>query len=163
MKIVRKERGNVWLAVGGIVINEQDEWLVVKKKYGGLKGKWSVPAGFLNEGETIATAVMREVKEETGIDTMIKGIVGVRTGVIEGIVSDNLLFFLLSPISTTISIQENELDDVKFMTRQELLISNDSSELLRKMVSKIIPTPLVPTYGLNPGDQFGYTEYVIFF
>ena len=62
---MKKDRGKVWLGVCAIVENTQGEWLVVKKSYSGLKGRWSLPAGFVQEGETINEAVVREVKEET--------------------------------------------------------------------------------------------------
>lgn len=38
-----------------------------------VKGKWSLPAGFVNEGETVDEAVKREVLEETGIVAHVKG------------------------------------------------------------------------------------------
>ena len=43
------------------------EWLVVMKRYGGLHAKWSFPAGFVSRDETIDQAILREVKEETGV------------------------------------------------------------------------------------------------
>ena len=70
----QEKRGKVWLAVSGLVKSTEGQWLVVKKRYGGLKGKWSLPAGFVDEGETADEAVIREVKEETGIDCTVKGI-----------------------------------------------------------------------------------------
>lgn len=98
------KRGKVWLAVAGLVIDENGKWLVVKKKYSGLKGMWSLPAGFVNAGEAVNDAIMREVREETGLQTSIKGIVGVRSGVIQDEVSDNMLIFLLENKETS-SIQ----------------------------------------------------------
>ena len=64
---------NVWLAVSGLVISDKGEWLVVNKRYGGLKGQWSLPAGFVKNDETVDEAVVREVLEETGIQTEIEG------------------------------------------------------------------------------------------
>ncbi|MGY4100496.1 NUDIX hydrolase [Nocardia sp. R16R-3T] len=39
--------------------------------------KYSIPGGGLEAGETIAEAVIREVKEETGIDVQVTGLIGV--------------------------------------------------------------------------------------
>ena len=86
------KRGNVWLAAAGLLIDEQGRWLVVKKKYGGLKGMWSLPAGFVDGGETLEQAAQREVKEETGLDTQTAGIIGISTGVIKDKISDNMIF-----------------------------------------------------------------------
>ncbi len=92
-----EKRGKVWLAVSGLVATKDGRWLFVKKKYSGLKGKWSLPAGFVNEGETVDEAVKREVLEETGIVAHVKGIIGVRSGVIRNEISDNMIIFLLEP------------------------------------------------------------------
>jgi 8-oxo-dGTP diphosphatase len=70
---------------------------VVKKKYSGLKGMWSLPAAFVQANETVDQAVVREIFEETGIRTEIEGVIGLRSGVINGEISDNMLMFLLKP------------------------------------------------------------------
>lgn len=46
-----------------------------EKAYSGLKGRWSLPAGFVNAGETVDEAVIREIKEETGIDCSVSGLI----------------------------------------------------------------------------------------
>ena len=88
------KRSNVWLGVAGLVINHHGEWLVVRKRYGGLKGKWSFPAGFVEQDETVDQAVVREVQEETGFETIVQGLIGFRTGVIRQEVSDNMAIFI---------------------------------------------------------------------
>ena len=55
----RKMRGNVWLGAAGLVVNGQGQWLVVRKNYGGLKGLWSIPAGFVDGDETADCASLR--------------------------------------------------------------------------------------------------------
>ena len=76
--MTKNKRGNVWLGASGIVMNSKGEWLVVKKTYGGLKGMWSLPAGFVEGDETADNAAIREVKEETGLDCILEGMVGFR-------------------------------------------------------------------------------------
>ena len=77
------KRSNVLLGVVGLALIDQGEWLVVRKRYGGLEGKWSFPAGFVEPGETVDQAVVREVQEETGIEIIVQGLIGFRTGVID--------------------------------------------------------------------------------
>ncbi|MEI4804348.1 NUDIX domain-containing protein [Bacillus sp. NPDC077411] len=156
------KRGKVWLAVSGLVITSDGRWLVVKKKYGGLKGKWSLPAGFVNEGETIDQAVQREVLEETGIATSVKGIMSVRSGVIQGEISDNMIIFLLEPKGEHIIIQERELSEGAFLFPTDIAHDEHASVLIQYLL-EAMPAPLLQMDGtLNPGEQFGYTVYNIF-
>jgi ADP-ribose pyrophosphatase YjhB (NUDIX family) len=41
------------------------------------KGSWSFPSGYVDLGETPESAAIREVKEETGFDVALDGLVGV--------------------------------------------------------------------------------------
>jgi ADP-ribose pyrophosphatase YjhB (NUDIX family) len=156
------KRGKVWVAVSGLVITADGRWLVVKKKYGGLKGKWSLPAGFVNEGETIDQAVQREVLEETGIETSVKGIMGARSGVIHGEISDNMIIFLLEPKGEDIVIQERELYEGAFVFPEDIVNDENASVLIRYLL-EAMPAPLLKMdETLNPGEQFGYTAYNVF-
>jgi 8-oxo-dGTP pyrophosphatase MutT (NUDIX family) len=159
----REKRGKVWLAVAGLVKSSGGQWLVVKKRYGGLKGQWSLPAGFVEEGETADEAVSREVMEETGIDCKVKGLLGLRTGVINGEISDNMLVFLLEPIDEgTVIHQENELYDARFIAPEILLLEKEASILLKYLIIENDSIIKVAIDNLNPGDQFGYTTYKLF-
>jgi ADP-ribose pyrophosphatase YjhB (NUDIX family) len=157
------KRENVWLGVAGVVISDDGRWLVVKKRYGGLKGNWSLPAGFVDEGETADQAVLREVKEETGVECTITGLLGLRTGVIRESISDNMLVFLLAPLpGQRVTVEESELYDAKFMTSDELKADPDTSLLLHYLLDKSIGQVVTGTLGLDPGKQFHYSAYKLF-
>ncbi|MFP7297400.1 NUDIX domain-containing protein [Neobacillus niacini] len=160
----KEKRGKVWLAVAGLVKSSSGQWLVVKKRYGGLKGKWSLPAGFVDKGETADEAVIREVKEETGIDCVVKGMLGLRTGVLSEEISDNMLVFLLEPLDEgAIQHQENELYEARFIAPEELLAEKDASILLHFLINQSESVIKKGYDGLNPGDHFHYSSYKLFF
>jgi 8-oxo-dGTP diphosphatase len=55
-----------WLGVGGIVFKDDQVLLVKRGKEPGL-GRWSIPGGVVDLGETAARALKREIQEETGL------------------------------------------------------------------------------------------------
>ncbi|XP_072091988.1 nudix hydrolase 2 isoform X2 [Arachis hypogaea] len=59
------------VAVAAIVLNQNKEVLVVQEKRGRFHGigYWKLPTGVVDAGEEVFAAAIREVKEETGVDT----------------------------------------------------------------------------------------------
>lgn len=162
--MVNSKRGNVWLAVAGLVIAPTGEWLVVKKKYGGLKGKWSIPAGFVEGNETIDEAVLREVHEETGIHCEIQGILGIRSGVIKSEISDNMIIFSLGmEKDQQILAQVSELYEARFMHPEAIKTDPDASVLLKWYMEMQENQLTTINDSINPGRNFGYTSYKLFY
>lgn len=61
---------NIKVAVDAIVFgysNSQLMVLLIRRKYGELKGQWALPGGFVKDDEGLDTAVVRELQEEAGI------------------------------------------------------------------------------------------------
>lgn len=52
-------------AAGGLVLNEKNELLLIFRR-----GKWDLPKGKLDKGETLEDCAIREVQEETGIQKL---------------------------------------------------------------------------------------------
>lgn len=64
------------VAVDGVVLSD-GRILLIRRAKEPYKGFWALPGGFLEEGETVEEGVVREVKEETGIDVEVLRMVGV--------------------------------------------------------------------------------------
>jgi 8-oxo-dGTP pyrophosphatase MutT (NUDIX family) len=60
-----KSRFTLIKAGGGLVWNEREELLLIERL-----GKWDLPKGKLDPGETMAACAQREVEEETGIQDL---------------------------------------------------------------------------------------------
>lgn len=163
--MTKENRGNVWLGAAGLVINSNREWLVVKKRYGGLQGKWSLPAGFVSKGETIDEAALREVLEETGVDCHILGMIGFRSGVIKGKISDNMGVFLMEPKEgeQVLKAQVSELYEAAWMAPEDLAKTGAASVMLHEMAEYILDDGFQTIEGVDPGEVFGYSAYKLFF
>ncbi len=66
------------VGVTGVVVRHS-EVLYVQRNYEPSKGTWTLPGGFAEHTETLDEAVKRELREETGIEVLVKGVIGVRT------------------------------------------------------------------------------------
>ena len=55
------------LCVDCIIVNEENQYLLIKRKNEPLKGEWWVPGGRVRKGEKLRCAIRRKVVEELGI------------------------------------------------------------------------------------------------
>ncbi len=63
------------VAVGAVVV-DHDRLLLVRRGRGPAQGLWSVPGGRVEAGETLAEAVTRELREETGLEGVCGPLLG---------------------------------------------------------------------------------------
>lgn len=125
-----------FIGVGAVVIH-QGKILLVKPNYGRGKGKFMIPGGFVDQGETLTEAIIREVREETSMNIATLDLLSVRTMVRS---SDNVT-------------------DLYSIIRCKLLSSPDNIQAQASEIEEVAWIP-INNFGENP-DLSEYTKIII--
>ena len=97
--------------------------LLVKRDTVPFKGYWALPGGRMEPGETVEQTIVREVKEETGLDVVIVRAIG---EYVEKGVKDDVEYeyyptcFLVKAVGGEIKRQENEIKEIQLFSLKEL-------------------------------------------
>ena len=63
-----------------VIVSRDSEILMVKRDIEPMMGRWSFPSGYVDRGEVVEEAAMREVREETNVEVEIDALLGVYSG-----------------------------------------------------------------------------------
>ena len=114
---------NIKVVTGGI-LEKDGKFLLVQENQNICKGKWNVPAGGLDENESLMEGAKREIYEETGCKVEITGILEIINEILEG-VNVVCFFFDTKIISENIKADGEEISNVKWFTYEEILNMKD--------------------------------------
>lgn len=111
------------IAGGGLVLNGAGALLMIFRR-----GKWDLPKGKLDEGETIEQCAVREVEEETGLRNVERGeliSIGYHeyfdTWLKEDVIKETHWFAMRVRDKQTLTPQtEEDITDIKWVKEDEL-------------------------------------------
>ncbi len=113
------------------VVNNEGEILLIKRAD---NGRWAMPGGCNDLGETPSECAIRECKEETGFDVKLLGLMGVWSSINYEYVyytwKDNEFIHLVfrGEIVDGKAMTSNETDEVKWFQEDELPPLSDGHE-----------------------------------
>ena len=102
-----------FVSVAGLVCNDKDEILMVESPRRG----WEYPGGMVEPGESLQGALIREIKEEAGVDVEITGFIGICKNVQKDVVN---IDFSCKYLGGELTISDESLR-VKWVKKDEAL------------------------------------------
>ncbi len=129
-----------YVGAGGVVLRDPETLLVVCERFRrGRPPYYKLPGGALHQGEHIKNAVVREVKEETGIDARFISLAcfrhwhGYRYGK-----SDIYFVCRLEAITFEIKQQQEEIEECFWMPVEKYLNHPDVAAFNRRIVRAVL-------------------------
>lgn len=111
MKVLKQENENSITKTYGAILCYQQKYALVQGRY---TGKWSFPKGHSNEGEQPLECTLREVSEETGIDSLPHPIEYKSLGY------GKYYVFILTEQPQLVPRDTKEIMDTKWVTLEEM-------------------------------------------
>lgn len=128
------------VGVGAFVMNGKTEVLAVQERSGKFRGSgvWKFPTGVVDQGEDIFAGAIREVKEETGIETEFVEVLAFRQSHMSFFEKSDLFFVcMLRPLSFDIRKQASEIEAAQWMPIEEFAAQPfaQKHDLLRHIIA----------------------------
>lgn len=106
----------------GVLRDEMGRVLILKRSINdrSFPGKWSLPGGKVDAGETVEQAVIREVKEEAGLDVEIIRAIGVNESLLSTRNRKYVIYSFAVQIKNKSDVQlSHEHEDYRWVFPQE--------------------------------------------
>jgi 8-oxo-dGTP diphosphatase len=106
-----------------IISVQSNKILLIKRRTVPFRGYWALPGGRVDPGETVEQTIVREVKEETGLDVAVICKIGEyhEQGVQDGVEYDYYpACFLVKTVGGEIKKQESEIEEIKLFSLNEI-------------------------------------------
>lgn len=127
------------IAAVGAVVFKDGKILTIKRGQEPSKGKWSIPGGRIELGETAYEAAQREVREECSIEVEIERVLDAANNIIrDGEGGVKYHFVIIDLLARYVSGEikaETDAEECRWVTPQEL-VELDLTPMLREMLER---------------------------
>lgn len=79
-RILRLLNATFMIGVSGVIRNDQGQVLLLKHRLWSSAGDWGVPTGYAKRSERLEDTVVREIREETGLEVRAGELIRLRSG-----------------------------------------------------------------------------------
>jgi 8-oxo-dGTP diphosphatase len=114
--------------VAGVVLEKDGKFLLVQEKQPKCYGLWNLPAGKVEEGDSIEETAIKEAKEETGFDIELIEKIGIFQESTENAVKHSFQANIIGGeliYPDNSSFPKNELLDVRWFSLKEIETMKD--------------------------------------
>lgn len=111
----------------GVVCWRDDEVLLIRRGRAPRLGEWSIPGGKVEWGEPLACAALRELREETGVDAELAGLIEVYE-----IIEPDFHYVLVDYAARWLGgdvVAADDADEARFMPFEVALAAVDRDDL----------------------------------
>lgn len=121
-----------WIGIiAANVIKQDGKYLMVQEAKPNVKGQWNVPAGYVDAGEEVEQAAVREAKEESGYDVVIDELIDLyhytTTEPMKHVYASHI-------IGGELKAQEGEIMSVEWLSYDEIKTLNDEGKLRARWI-----------------------------
>lgn len=130
------------IAGGGLVSNENGELLMIFRR-----GKWDLPKGKLDEGESIEACAVREVQEETGLkDVKLQKFIGITehayfdTHLKEDVIKESHWYAMVAAPGQQLTAQtEEDITEIEWVRKEIIdIYLNNSYPTITDIIEKYL-------------------------
>lgn len=121
----------------GVVCLRGDEVLLIRRGTAPRFGEWSLPGGRIQPGERAVDAALRELREETGVEARLTGLIDV----VDGLFPESGLHYVLIDYAAEWTAGEpvagDDAAEARFMSVEAALAAVTWAETRRIMLAAI--------------------------
>ena len=117
----------------------QGKVLLLKDKVGYYRGKWSLPGGYLDYGETPERCVVRELEEEVGVLGEVRSLVRVDSQVVPSGFHFLTFHYEGPALTDAFKLKDDEVEDARWVPLEEAVrevASEHSRAALRDLLER---------------------------